>query len=699
MEPTAKNPDPHHIFIDEVQGHQRRWLKVIQFTSSSTKAAAIMLAAAIVALVIANSPFFEPFEEFWHTHVVVGVGGFIGEMSLAHIINDIFMAVFFLLVGLEIKYEMTVGELTNIRQAALPIIAACGGVLAPIVIYSIFNATNPETSHGWGVPTATDIAFALGIMALLGNRVPNGVRVFLSTLAVADDIIAILVIAIFYGQSPSLMWLAIAAAILVVLVLMNRAHVYALTPYMLVGCLLWFAVFMSGVHSTIAGVLLAFTIPTGSRVDLQKFMTWSGDRVREARAAYVETEPVTLQKDYMFTVTRLSSVARQVVPPATRLEHMLYPWVYFAVLPLFALTNADVSFLGGDVLAMVSSPVFFGVFFGLLLGKPIGILLFSFLTVKLKIANLPDHVNWIHMLGAGILGGVGFTMAIFVANLAFPEAVLIADAKIGILSASLLAGVIGFLFLFMQAKAAERQGISYVSASLDEVVRQTAGEEAADTADDVVLGAGDKDLVDDVREVLEAEGGVAEFVVHEIRDEAEAEEAEDVTGTRPSGDASVRGLFVLSEGALSGAPFSCIKSFSQTASSLQRGHEIGDGVEGAEGDGAALGSGSGAGCAQGIGGSAARAHGHVIGPALFHHNLAHAALQLFGRQGARAFRGVHREAAGPRRHGAHHGRVVLVGQHAQSKVDRSASLLPREDRRARRPGPRPPGGCDHRPQW
>lgn len=314
MEPTAKNPDPHHIFIDEVQGHQRRWLKVIQFTSSSTKAAAIMLAAAIVALIIANSPAFEPFEEFWHTHVVVGVGGLIGEMSLAHIINDIFMAVFFLLVGLEIKYEMTVGELTNIRQAALPIIAAMGGVLAPIVIYSIFNAGNPETSHGWGVPTATDIAFALGIMALLGNRVPNGVRVFLSTLAVADDIIAILVIAIFYGQSPSLMWLAVAAVIMVALVLMNRAHVYSLAPYLLVGCLLWFAVFMSGVHSTIAGVLLAFTIPTGSKVDLPKFMTWSGDRVREARDRFVADEPVVLQKDYMFTVTRLSSVAKQVVP-------------------------------------------------------------------------------------------------------------------------------------------------------------------------------------------------------------------------------------------------------------------------------------------------------------------------------------------------------------------------------------------------
>ncbi|MCI9494037.1 Na+/H+ antiporter NhaA [Adlercreutzia mucosicola] len=537
MQPTAKNPDPHHIFIDEVQGHQRRWLKVVQITSSSTKAAGIMLAAAIVALIIANSPAFEPFEEFWHTHVVVGVGAFVGEMSLGHIINDIFMAVFFLLVGLEIKYEMTVGELTNIRQAALPIIAAFGGVLAPIVIYSIFNAANPETSHGWGVPTATDIAFALGIMALLGSRVPNGVRVFLSTLAVADDIIAILVIAIFYGQSPSLMWLGVAAVVLVVLLMLNRAHVYSLAPYLLIGCLLWFAVFMSGVHSTIAGVLLAFTIPTGSRVNLHEFMTWSGDRVREARAAYVETEPVVLQKDYMFTVSRLSKVAKQVVPPATRLEHMLYPWVYFAVLPLFALTNADVNFLSGDVLAMISSPVFYGVFFGLLLGKPIGILIFSFLTVKLKIASLPENVNWMHMTGAGILGGVGFTMAIFVANLAFPEALLIADAKVGILSASLLAGVVGFLFLFIQAKAAERQGISYVSASLDEVVRQTAGEEAADMADNVVLGLGDDELVDDVREVLEAEGGVAEFVVHEtaraMTDAADASEAEDVAGTRP----------------------------------------------------------------------------------------------------------------------------------------------------------------------
>ena len=521
------------LFINEVQRHQARYRKLIQFPHSSTKAAGAMLLAAVVALIVANTGAYEAFLDFWHTEVGVFFGDGFAGMSLGHVINDIFMAIFFLLVGLEVKYELTVGELTNIRQALLPIVAAVGGVLAPIGIYLAFNATNPETAHGWGVPTATDIAFALGILALLGNRVPNGVRVFLSTLAVADDIIAILVIAIFYGHSPSLPWLAVAAVVLFVLVLMNRNHIYSLIPYLLVGAVLWYCVYMSGVHATIAGVLLAFTIPSGSRVNIKSFLTWSGDKVREACSAYQPETPVIAQGGYIETVQDLSRVARQVVPPATRLEHRLYPWVYFAVLPLFALTNADVSFLGGDVLAMVSSPVFFGVFFGLLLGKPIGILLFSFLTVKLKIANLPDHVNWIHMLGAGILGGVGFTMAIFVANLAFPEAVLIADAKIGILSASLLAGVIGFLFLFMQAKAAERQGISYVSASLDEVVRQTAGEEAADMADDVVLGCGDEDLVDDVREVLEAEGGVAEFVVHEIRDEAEAEEAEDVTGTRP----------------------------------------------------------------------------------------------------------------------------------------------------------------------
>ncbi|MEE0225433.1 Na+/H+ antiporter NhaA, partial [Senegalimassilia anaerobia] len=313
------------IYIKEVQGHQHRYQKLIQLTHSSTKAAGAMLLAAVVALIVANTAAHEPFLEFWHSHVGFFFGESVVEMSLAHVINDVFMAVFFLLVGLEVKYELTVGELTNIRQALLPIMAAVGGVLAPIAIYLVFNAADPQTVGGWGVPTATDIAFALGILALLGNRVPAGVRVFLSTLAVADDIIAILVIAIFYGQSPSLAWLLAAGVVLAVLVAMNRGHVYSLLPYMLVGALLWYCVYMSGVHSTIAGVLLAFAIPSGSRVNLRTFATWSDSKVREANRAFDPEEPVLAQGRYMETVRHLSHVARQVVPPATRLEHKLYP--------------------------------------------------------------------------------------------------------------------------------------------------------------------------------------------------------------------------------------------------------------------------------------------------------------------------------------------------------------------------------------
>lgn len=446
------------IFINEVSSHQRRYHKVLELTHSTTKAAGVMLLAAIVALVVANTAAHGTFTEFWHTEVVVGFGANHAEMSLAHIINDVLMAVFFLLVGLEIKYEMTVEELTNIRQAILPVGAAIGGVLMPVGIYSLFNAGNPETMMGWGVPTATDIAFALGILALLGSRVPAGLRVFLSTLAVADDIVAILVIAIFYGQSPSFIWLAAAAVVLAVLIVLNRTHVYSLVPYLVVGAVLWYCIFMSGVHSTIAGVLLAFTIPSGSHVKLKDFASWSGQRVKEAEESFVPDQPVIGQADYLASVSRLARVSRQVVPPATRLERKLYPWVYFAILPLFALTNADVAFMQAPAGEILSSPIFLGVFFGLVAGKPLGIMLMSFIIVKAKLSALPENVNWAHMLGAALLGGVGFTMSIFVANLAFADASSVMIAKVAILAASLVAGVLGFAFLFFQAKAASARG-------------------------------------------------------------------------------------------------------------------------------------------------------------------------------------------------------------------------------------------------
>lgn len=506
--PSSTDPDPHGIFIDEVQGHNRRMRKLVIFTHSSTRAAGIMLLAAIAALIIANTGIYEGFYDLWH-HNEIGIiaGPFEGSMSLAHAINDILMAIFFLLVGLEIKYEMTVGELTNIRQAALPIIGAVGGVAMPIIIYLALNAADPATTRGWGVPTATDIAFALGILALLGDRVPNGVRVFLSTLAVADDIIAILVIAIFYGESPHLVWLGAALVVLVVLIVLNRSHIYALVPYMLLGCVLWFCVYMSGVHATIAGVLLAFTIPSGSRVNMENFLRWSDERVQLADTYHDDAAPLIAQKKYLNTVSSLSSVSKQVVPPAVRLEHGIYPWVYFLILPLFALTNADVSLAGGDLLSMLSSDVVLGVFFGLVVGKPVGIMLFSWLCVKLKIAKLPENVTWKHMLGASVLGGVGFTMAIFVANLAYSEPALVTEAKLAILLASLVAGLLGFMLLLLQANTAKKHGITY---------------EAAD--------AKDGSHVQTAAEHAHAEDLVAETVGSELEDELDRVEA-DVEGT------------------------------------------------------------------------------------------------------------------------------------------------------------------------
>ena len=493
IEPTPVNPAPEpvpSVFIDEVHGHLRRYRKVVEFTHSATRAAGIMLLAAIAAIAIANSGVYEGFLGLIAQPVGVIAGQWSATMSVSHVINDILMAVFFLLVGLEIKYEMTVGELTNIRQALLPIVAACGGVLVPIAIYSAFNAGDPATSHGWGVPTATDIAFALGIMALLGDRIPSGVRVFLSTLAVADDIIAIIVIAVFYGHSPDPVYVAAAALVYAGLILMNRSHVYSTAPYLLAGGVLWLFVFLSGVHSTIAGVLLAFVIPSGSRINLSQFAKWTRTTLKKADDNFEPNEPVIGQKDYITDVSRVAKVARQVVPPATRLEHRLYPWVYFAILPLFALTNADVSLVGVDANELVGSTIFFGVFFGLLVGKPVGIMLFSAIVVKTGLASLPENVNWRHMLGAAILGGVGFTMAIFVANLAFETEAAVTTAKAAILAASALAGVIGFGVLLLEARADANRGVAYVRASSGENLSYAdeegcqASEETIDELDD-----------------------------------------------------------------------------------------------------------------------------------------------------------------------------------------------------------------------
>jgi len=436
-------------YIREAERHHIRMTKLVHFTHSTTKAAGAMLLAALAALAVANSPIYPEFLHFWHADVTFGMGQSVHTMSLAHIVNDVLMAIFFLLVGLEIKYEATAGALTDVRQALLPAAAAVGGVLAPITIFLII-AGGSEAASGWGVPSATDIAFALGILALLGDRVPVGLKVFLSTLAVVDDIIAILIIAVFYGEAPDFMWLLGAALVLGILVMVNRRHIYSLVPYLTLGVLLWLCVFMSGVHSTIAGVLLAFTIPCRTQVGMSDFHDWGLEKLRKAEQAFDPDAPVVAQREFLDTVHELSKVTRQVIPPATRLERRLHPWVYFLILPLFALTNADVCLIDGTLGNPFANPAFFGVFFGLVLGNPIGIMLVSFIMVKLKLVDLPEGVTWGHMLGAAVLAGVGFTMSIFVANLAFVDAATITVAKVAILSGSTVAGVAGFIILFLQ---------------------------------------------------------------------------------------------------------------------------------------------------------------------------------------------------------------------------------------------------------
>ena len=435
------------ILEPEVRRHHHRKRKLLEFTHSSTRATMLMLAAAVAAFVIENTPVLPYFAEFWHTFEVgFTIGGFSPHLSLEHLINDFLMAIFFLMVGLEIKFEMTAGELVNPRKALLPILGAAGGAVLPALVYLAVNAGS-GFEQGWGVPMANDIAFCLGILALLGSRVPPGLRSFLSTLTIADDIIAILVIAVFYTANLDVVWLAGGLGLFAGALALNRLHVHDLWPYVLVGLGMWACFLLSGVHATIAGVLLALAIPARSQVKLERAPGWFAARARTADERYDPGEPDIVQKEYLAEINEIGRVSRLSIPPITRLDYRLHVPVYFFILPLFAFSNASVVLVGMDPLAIVTSPVTIGVFFGLLLGKPLGIFLATWATVKSGLSDLPDGVRWGHVAGVSVLGGVGFTMAIFVTNLAFVDPATIAMAKAAILAASLVAGVAGFLVL------------------------------------------------------------------------------------------------------------------------------------------------------------------------------------------------------------------------------------------------------------
>ncbi len=415
-------------------------------TSNGTISAAVMVLAAIAAVVCANTAAYEPIHHFLEQELFVGLGSLTAGLTVEVFVNDFLMAIFFLLVGIELKYEMTVGELTNPRQAMLPMLAAVGGVVVPACIYAFLNKGG--AIHGWAIPMATDIAFALGVMSLLGNRVPNGVRVFFSTLAIADDLISILAIAIFYGQSPNLLWLAAAVVVTVLLVMLNRTRHFRLAPYTILGLLLWFCMFKSGIHATLAGVILAFTVPAKCGVKLSNLTDWLGEIMPELDDHFDEDAHVLGQHDFTHAATRVERVMHRVTPPLQRLEHYISTPVNFLILPIFAFVNAQVRLVGVDMGALLVDPVTLGTYFGMLLGKPVGIFGVTFVLVKFGLAELPRRVNWKHIVGVGILGGIGFTMSILIAGLAFPAAEFeVLAAKAAILGASVTAAVVGMIYM------------------------------------------------------------------------------------------------------------------------------------------------------------------------------------------------------------------------------------------------------------
>jgi NhaA family Na+:H+ antiporter len=434
--------------IEEPLGVQVRNL-FNRFTRIQASGGIVLMFSTVLAFLLANSAMAEQVASFWETYLTISFGDFSLSEDLLHWVNDGLMVLFFFVVGLEIKREITVGELASPRRALLPVMAAAGGVLVPAGIFWAFNA-GTEQINGWAIPVATDIAFTLGLLALLGRRVPLSLKIFFTALAIVDDLVAVLIIAIFY--SGAILWtaLGIGGLILLILIGLNWAGVRNPLPYALLGIGLWLAFLQSGVHPTIAGVLLALTIPARVRVRAQAFMAQCIAVLGGVDTEEMQPEEQDLQENdrQQAAAHTLEAIAERMQSPAQRLEHSLAPWAAYLVLPIFALANAGVS-LSGDIGSMLGTRLSLGIIVGLVFGKSIGITLFTWLAVKLRIAELPTRVEWPQLFSATWLAGVGFTMSLFIAGSAFEVGPLLDTAKLSILVASVLAGSIGFVAMVL----------------------------------------------------------------------------------------------------------------------------------------------------------------------------------------------------------------------------------------------------------
>jgi NhaA family Na+:H+ antiporter len=417
------------------------------FVQVEASSGILLLLAAVVALLWANSPWDDAYADLWQTHVSIDASILDIDLSLQHWVNDGLMTLFFFLVGLEIKRELVHGELSQPRRALLPATAALGGMVAPAAIYTLFNAAD-SGAPGWGIPMATDIAFALGVLSLLSRRVPFSIKVFLLALAIADDIGAILVIAVFYNSGIDAEALGIAALIFGAIVLMNLAGVRHVYVYLVAGVCLWLAVLESGVHATLAGVALGLLTPARPHFPPEGFV----EDAEELVARYREGLASSNTDDQQGALSQMEALSQGTEAPLDRLERQLHPWVSYGIVPLFALANAGVAISGDVARNAVESPVTLGVVLGLLAGKPLGIFLFTWLSCRLGLCQLPAGVSWLHIAGVGLLGGIGFTVSLLITSLAFDDPALVEQAKLGVLAASVAAGALGFIFLWLTSR-------------------------------------------------------------------------------------------------------------------------------------------------------------------------------------------------------------------------------------------------------
>jgi len=398
-----------------------------------------------VAMIWANSSYKELYSALWKTYITISIGGFdLVDKDLHHWINDGLMAMFFFVVGLEIKREFIVGDLSSPRRAALPIAAAIGGMIAPALIYVYFSYGTPAVG-GWGVPMATDIAFALGILTLLGNKVPAGLKVFLAALAIVDDLGAVLVIAFFYTSNLNFVNLGIGALFFFTLIACNMLGVRNTLVYGVLGIGgLWLAFLLSGVHATVAGVLAALCIPSRTRIDTKQYIKDSHEALEFFEEAGELGESVLTNKGRQAALYRQKQLSEEASAPLQRLERALHPWAIFFIMPIFALANAGVE-IKGEISSIFDHPSVWGIMLGLMLGKQIGVFGFSWIAVKLQIATLPQNSNWKGIYGVSCLAGIGFTMSLFIAELAYKgNDDLLPAAKIAVLLASTIMGILGY---------------------------------------------------------------------------------------------------------------------------------------------------------------------------------------------------------------------------------------------------------------